>query len=256
MQTDKLLISKIIDKIKFSKIKNKITNSEFLNDFQINMIKKELAKNKEKNYFFTGGYETAESEVLISYPEKANLNNVYEQANDILKAIKIELPNEVRGNFSHRDYLGTVMSFGLSRERIGDIIVYEDLAYIIVLAENAEYIKKSFEVERRFRKAKIEIIDVSEIRVKEPEFEEFNIIISSNRLDNIVCEVLNTSRKIAQELIEDEKIFINYVAETKFTKAIKEKDSLIIRGSGKYIIDEFLGQNKRSKEIIKIKKYK
>ena len=33
------------------------------------------------------------------------------------------------------------MSFGLERERIGDIIVYENLAYIIVLKQNSEYIK-------------------------------------------------------------------------------------------------------------------
>jgi len=254
MQNEKILISKIFDKIKFSKTRNKITNSEFLNEFQINVIKNELSKIKEKNYIFTGGYETAESKILVAYPEK--LDNIYEHVNDILKAIKIELPNEIHGKLSHRDYLGTAMSFGLSRERIGDIIVYQDLAYILVLAENAEYIKNSFEVEKRFRKAKIEIIDINEIKVKEPEFEEFNIMIASNRLDNVICEILNTSRKMAQELIFDEKVFINYVAETKMTKAIKEKDRLIIRGSGKYLIDEFLGKNKRSKEIIRIKKYK
>ena len=43
---------------------------------------------------------------------------------------------------------------------------------------------------------------------------------------------------------------------TKPTKTIKEKDILIIRGKGKFIVDEFLGKNKKDKEIIKIKKYK
>ena len=33
--SDKILLSKIIDKIKFSKSRNQITNSEFLNEYQV-----------------------------------------------------------------------------------------------------------------------------------------------------------------------------------------------------------------------------
>ena len=66
--------------------------------------------------------------------------------------------------------------------------------------------------------------------------------------------MLKTSRKIAQEQIEQEKIFINYETETKNTKALKEKDVLVIRGKGKYIIEEFLGTNKKRKRSYKNKK--
>lgn len=67
------------------------------------------------------------------------------------------------------------------------------------------------------------------------------------RLDNIISEILKTSRKIAQEQIEQEKIFINYTAETKSTNNLKENDILVIRGKGKYIIEKFLGKNKKRK---------
>ena len=53
-QDDKILISKVLDKIEMSKIKNKIANTEFLNEYQISVIKKELNKIKAKNYCFTG----------------------------------------------------------------------------------------------------------------------------------------------------------------------------------------------------------
>ena len=66
-QNNQMLIPKILDKIRFSK--NKIINTEFLNEYQINIIDKELQKNKEKNYFFEGGYSDAESKILIAYPE-------------------------------------------------------------------------------------------------------------------------------------------------------------------------------------------
>lgn len=58
-QEDKLLLSKIFDKIKFCKQKNKITNSFFLNEYEVSLIMKELVKNKVSNYFFEGGYENA-----------------------------------------------------------------------------------------------------------------------------------------------------------------------------------------------------
>lgn len=253
-QNNQMLIPKIMDKIRFSK--NKIINTEFLNEYQISIIDKELRRNKEKNYFFEGGYTNAESKILIAYPEREDEDVIKQSIYTILKAIKVELPNEVHGKFEHRDYLGTLMSFGLSRERIGDIIVYKDCAYIIVLEENAEYIKNSLSLEKRFKKAEISIINIDEVKPKQIEFENIKISVNSTRLDSFVSELLNTSRRLAQELIDLEKVSINYSVETKYTKSIKEKDILIIRGSGKYIIEEFIGKNKRDKEIIKIKKYK
>ena len=81
------------------------------------------------------------------------------------------------------------MQFGLERERIGDIIVYEDEAYVIVLSENAQYIKDSLQTTKKFKKSKIEIIDIVEMKVKKPEFEEIKISVSSQRLDNFISEI-------------------------------------------------------------------
>lgn len=246
-QNNRLLIAKIEDKIRISKTQNKITNSEFLNEYQIANIEKELVKLKQKEYFFFGGYREAVRKILVIYPEKLDKNVVLKNINDIVVAIKVELPNEIQGILKHKDYLGTIMSFGLTRERIGDIIVYEKQAYIVVLKENSEYIKNELKQEKRFKKAKIEIIDVSKIESKAIEFETINISVNSLRLDNIISEILKTSRKIAQEQIEQEKVFINYTAETKSTKNLKENDILVIRGKGKYIIEKFLGKNKKRK---------
>lgn len=253
-QERNLLIAKCIDKIRISKTQNKITNTDFLNSYQISVVEKELFK--EKSFFFYGGYEEAERKVLVAYPNKLEKEDVLEKIDDIITAIKIELPNEIVGKLKHKDYLGTIMSFGLTRERIGDIIVYDDKAYIVVLKENAEYIKNSINQERKFKKASVEIIDINKIESKQIEFEEIKISVNSLRLDNVVAEILKTSRKIAQDFIEQEKVIINYIGETKNTKAIKQNDVLVIRGKGKFIIDKFLGKNKKGKEIIKIKKYK
>ena len=213
-----LLIAKIEDKIKQTKTKNKTTNSDFLNEQQIAIIEKELSIRKEKNYFFYGGYEDALRKVIFFYPEKITKSNVEKNIDNIIGLIKISVPNEIIGKLKHKDYLGTIMSFGLTRERIGDIIVFEDKAYIIALKENCEYIKEELKQEKRFKKAKIEILKMEKVETKPIKFEEIAITVNSIRLDNIVAELLNTSRNIAQKKIEEEKVFVNYLIE-KWIKA-------------------------------------
>ena len=102
---DKLIIAKLMDKIKICKTRNKIVNTEFLSMYQKGIIQKELNKLKIKNYLFFGGYEGAEAEILVIYPEKYDLEIVRKNLENILKVIKIELPKEVFGKYTHRDYL-------------------------------------------------------------------------------------------------------------------------------------------------------
>lgn len=252
---DKLLIAKLQDKIKHCKNRNKIVNTEFLNLHQKQLIQGKLNELKIKNYIFHGGFEEAENKALIIYPEKLNEEIVLNSINEIINVIKVTLPNELVGKYEHRDYLSSVMKLGLGRERIGDIIVYDNEAYIIVLKENAEYIKDSLKEFTRFKKSQIEIIDVEEIKSKTPELKPIEIHVSSNRLDSIVAEIARTSRSKAEELIKNERVSINCKYEYKSSKQVNVEDIIIVRGSGKYILRE-IQQNPKSKRlIIKLMKY-
>lgn len=253
---EKLLIAKVLDKITISKTRNKIQNTEFLTSYQKELIKKELSKQKIKNYIFFGGYEEAEGEVLIIYPEKLGIELTKKNLKNSIKAIKIELPKELKGKYNHRDYLGSCMRAGLNRDRIGDIIVYEDKAYIIVLNENAQYIVDFLKELTSFSKSNITIIDTEEIEVKPQEFEEIKITVPSLRLDSIISETIKVSRRKAEELITEEKVYVNAKIENKLSKTLKQGDILAIRGNGKYILSELLGRNKKDKQIVIIKKYK
>ena len=263
---EKLMIAKLTDKLKICRNNNKIVNTEFLNIYKRELLIKELNRLKEKNYLFFGGFDESEYKILVIYPEKfkeefdlyRNNNNsqIAENAiNNIIKAIRIKLPKELIGKYEHRDYLSAVMKFGLVRERMGDIIVHEDRAYIIVLKENAEYIKNSLGELIRFRKSEIEIIDIDKIELKSIEFKELKISISSNRLDNFVSEICKISRGQTEELIKNERIYINSKVETKASKEVKLGDILVIRGKGKFKIVENLGTNKKGKIVVSILKY-
>ena len=253
---EKIILAKLNDKIRLCKTKNKLVNTEFLNMYQENIIRKELERIKAKNYILTGGYSEAESKILIMYPEKITEEIAKENITNIIKVIKIQLPNEQKGKYQHRDYLGTIMQFGLERERIGDIIVYEDEAYVIVLSENAQYIKDSLQTTKKFKKSKIEIIDIDQMKVKKPEFEEIKISVNSQRLDNFISEICKISRSETTRLIASELVSINCKIETKQTKTVETGDVLIIRGKGKFIVSDFLDINRKGKQVVIVKKYK
>ena len=253
---DKLIIAKLQDKINLCKTRNKIVNTEFLTVYQRDIIQRELNKNKVKNYIFFGGYEDAEGKILVIYPEKLGKDIAEDNLKNVLKAIRIILPKELEGKYNHRDYLGCAMKTGLNRNRIGDIIVYKDRAYLIVLNENAEYIKDFLKEMKRFAKSEVEVIDIDEIEIKEIEFEETEISTSSMRIDNIISEILRLSRSKAEELLNAEKVFINSHVETKSSKLAKTGDIIAVRGKGKYVIGESIGTNKKGKNIIIVKKYK
>lgn len=252
----RLLIARLTDKIKESKTKNKIVNTEFLNMHQKNIVQKELNRLKEKNYIFFGGYENANSELLIIYPQKFPAEIVEDNVKDIIKAIRIKLPKELVGKYEHRNYLSAVMLQGLGRERIGDIIVHDDEAYIIVLKENAEYLKDSLQNLTRFKKSIIDVVDYMNIKIKPQEFEEFNIKVASNRIDAIVAELVRTSRNKAEQYIDAKRVSINYQEELKYTRSVRENDVIVIRGKGKFIIDKIGEKNQKGRLMINIKKYK
>lgn len=253
---EKLLIAKLTDKIKECIKKNKIVNTEFLNMNQKSIVQKELNRLKEKNYIFFGGYDDAHSEVLVIYPQKFDIEIVKANMKNIIKVINIKLPKELIGKYEHKNYLSAVMIQGLERERIGDIIVHDDEAYIIVLKENAEYLKNSLKELTRFKKSQIEIIDFENIRTKPQDFEEFNIKVASNRIDAIVAEIGKTSRNKAEEYIDSKRVSINYQEESKYTRNVRENDVIVIRGEGKFIIENIGEKNSKGRLPINIKKYK
>ena len=249
-----LLISKVNDKIKFCNSKNKITYTDFLTMPEKNKIKKHLKSLHIQNYFFFGARENADREILIFYPEKLTKEMAFKNISNIIVAIRIILPNALKGTLKHRDYLSGIMKLGLIREKIGDILVQDYGADIIVLKENSEYLNNNIILLTRFKKSTSEIIDISNINQIENKYEEFNIITNSMRIDNIVSEVTHLSRNKTEELISSERVSINYEIMKKGSKTVKESDIIIIKGYGKFIIGNFIRITSSGKLVYSIKK--
>lgn len=251
---DDLLISKIKDKIKFCNTKNKITFTDFLTIPEKIQIEKFLKQNQIQNYFFFSGRINADREILIFYPQKISKEIALKNIDNIICAIRITLPNHLKGTFKHKDFLSGIMKLGLVREKIGDILVHDYGADIICLKENAEYLKNNIILLTRFKKSICEIIKVYEINEKENQFEEIKIIVSSMRIDNIVSEITHSSRNKAEEILLSETVQINYETIIKTSKQVNFSDIIIIKGYGKFIVDSFIKETSSHKLLILVKK--
>lgn len=253
---EKLMLSKVLDKISFCESKNKLQVTDFLDLSKQEIIKKFLISQKQQNYIFFGGFEEAERKVIIFYPKK--LSNLVKEGKinfgEWIKVVRIILPNENKGKYMHQNYLGALMKLGIKREKIGDILVQEDGADIIIHKDILKFLQNNLIDLIRFQKAKIEEINIKDLRKVVIEKQQITINVSSMRLDNIVSELARCSRNKANELLGNERVLVNYDIATKTTKEIKINDRITIRGKGRFYIKEICGNTRKGNIILKIEK--
>ena len=254
-QEDKLCLSQVLDKIEISSKREKIDYTDFLDMYQVALVENFLRKIQYKNYKLYGGYEDAERKICILYPEKFDDKMLEKNYDKILKVVRIILPEEEKGKYSHRNYLGGIVKLSLKREKVGDIIVGEDGADVITLNEFADVLKTQLPSLTRFENAQITIEEIQNVRKLELKIEEISIIVPSLRLDNIVSDLARTSRSKASEIIAQERVFINGQNETKNSKTVKLGDVITIRGKGRFIIKEFTGTTRSGRTVVLIEKY-
>lgn len=250
----KMLIAKLIDKYEVCKTKNKITYTDFLHISERSIVEKVLKEERIFNFVFYGGKEEADRSVLIFYPDKINEEMLLKNYEKIFNVIRIKLPNNIE--YEHREFLSGIMKLGIKREKFGDIIVTDFGADIIVFSEISKILAEDLKGLTRFRKSEIEIVSINELTYVETEFENFNVIVSSLRLDNFVSELANSSRTRASEIINEGKVFLNSINEFKDSKKIEINDIITIRGKGKFIFDGIEKETKSGKFLVNIRKYK
>lgn len=149
---DKLLLSKILDKVKECSKTNKVVVSDFLDERQVRLVETMLKHSKITNYQVEGFWKQAQRKIIYFYPMGMEEYRKEKELASKVKAIRIELPKETIGLYSHRDYLGGLMKLGIKREKIGDILVEKTGADILFLTELEEYLRQNVPSLTRFRK--------------------------------------------------------------------------------------------------------
>lgn len=180
-----------------------------------------------------------------------SFNNLYNIEFPI-KVLKIDASSKFN-EVTHRNYLGSLLSLGIERDKIGDLIVDDNICYVAVCADISDYIIMSLE---RISKNPCKIKEITTgIEDINHQFKNEFILIQSMRLDSVVAKLTKKSRGIAQEIIEEGLVLVNYTVTRSKSFEISKGDRVTIRRYGKFIIGECSGQSKSGKYKIEIKKY-
>lgn len=252
-----ILIANVMDKVRFVKERSGFENTFFLDLAQIYELTKFLEMKHIENYEFFGGFENAERKMLILYSEEMfeYIKDKMDVYNQIMSCIKIELPKGQEEKYEHKTYLGALIKLGLKREMIGDIIVKENGAEILIAKEIEKFLLSNLNLLTRFQKAKISTIKIEEVTNAVPKTKKVKINVSSMRLDSIVSELAHTSREKAQGIIDEERVFVNFKEELSYSKKIEEENYISIRGKGRFKITEIIGQTKSGRLNIEIETF-
>jgi len=146
----------------------------------------------------------------------------------------------------HRDCLGAFMSLGIDRKKLGDMIVEEGIIQFAVAREIAAYVQMNL-TSVKHAKINLEEISRDQFRLKSENWTESDKTVSSLRLDTVLSEVYNLSRKVAQEAVSKGIVKVNYqlVEDSKLT--MQEGDLISLRGKGRSKLVAIKGQTKKDK---------
>ena len=259
---EKILVANALDKVRFANGHNIFQRMCFLDLAEQSLINDAFKQHKIENYEMFGGYNEAERKALIVYPQehidnikdlKSYKKNIYEQ---VLTILRITLPKELHGTFEHRTYLGAFMKLGVERKKIGDILVRNDGADVIISRDIEIYFSRNIKDLTRFQKANIELVPYYELKYVKPETEVMKINVSSMRLDCIVAEIAHCSRSAAEKLILEERVFVNFKEEISCSKKVEENCYITIRGKGRVKILGITGTTKSRRLTLEIEKMK
>ena len=124
---ERLLLGRVWDKYEQCRSRCVPTHTEFLSPQEQAAARRLLQAigAEESEYAFFGGYEGSERRQLHFLPDWA-----FGPEEDAVAALRCRFYEA--GTLNHRDFLGSLMGLGLTREKIGDILVGENSADVLV----------------------------------------------------------------------------------------------------------------------------
>lgn len=243
---DQLFVKRLEDLIQSSNKKMSISFTDFLDPRQQIIIIEHLRKYKGISIDFFGGYEEAERKICGVYSEYTEFDKGKIPI-DIL-----HLSWKSHKKICHRDILGSLLGTGIRREKIGDIIQRDDEAYAFVHRDIANYLIINAD---KVGNVSVDIEYCHDIPPYAKEEKIISAVVASLRLDCILAAGFGVSRTKAVEAVKSSKVSVNWKPEESSSKEIEDGDVISWRGKGRIQLENVIGNTKKDRIKVNIKKY-
>lgn len=248
-EEDRLLLAQALDKLETCRERSYLTHTRFLDLRQRTLVARLIEKAGARGEaVLWGGYPDAERVCALFYPDYMTAGDACDPENapfTLLHARKS--PSDT---LSHRDYLGALMGLGVERAVIGDILVHDGGAEILVMADMAEYIEANFLKAGR-KQLSLDAAPLRELIV--PPVQEIvrEGSVASLRLDSVTALIFGISRTQAQEAVEKGLVFVNQMQVLKNEHPLAPGDRITLRGHGRARIEALGGVSRKGRQFLR-----
>lgn len=245
MQTD-LLKARVADSADISAKSGAPKFLGFLTPEEAEFVKGFNFKNTEFSFF--GGYEGAERVFLCVHSTDMEVKH----AAYPIDALSVTF--RASDTLTHRDFLGSLMSRGIKRETVGDILVEKGRAVVFVSRDVSKYIceqtncigKVGVQIQRGYTLP----LPSGAQKV------QTSHTVASLRLDCVVAALISVSRDKSAKYIADGLVSINSAVTEKPTRTVTQGDKITVRGYGKFTVISADGITRKGRTVLITEKYK
>ncbi len=249
---DQELLRRAEDLCRRSEKKGIVTESTFLTPAERAMLEAKFHTAQGMTIRFFGGTEESERTVAFFFPEDMVVfdDDIPEHVKEQICAIQYRA---YFGEPGHRDYLGALLASGISRDRLGDILIQGNTATVFCLTGIRSHLLTVDRIGRITVKA--EQIALNSVQLPQKERKEKSISVMSMRLDAVAAGMFNLSRSVCARMINEGCLSLNYSVCLKTDAGIKEGDVISLRGYGKGKVTGIGGTSRKGRQFIRVERY-
>jgi RNA-binding protein YlmH len=232
---DNHLIDRLQDLAMQSTRQDCLTHTTFLTPAEQAEAIAWLRKNQNQ-FVLTGGYEEAERKVCF-----------------MLSAVNLQVSSFGR-QVNHRDYLGSLLALGIRRDQIGDILVQEHAAVVVVMNGIVPLIQREL---TRIGSLSVKVLTMKlqDMVASDRPVESRRITAASLRLDKIAASGFGLSRTAMADLIRAGAVRVNWQEELRPDRDVPIGAVISLRGYGRIRLAEEQGRSRKDRHILIIERF-
>lgn len=230
-------------------IKNrKYLVSEFLDPFVQSITETITAHYPVLHSSVNGGYSGAER-TRIAFVHEIYLGKV----DFAITALTIEWDKKYY-DISHRDVLGGLLGLGIKRDIVGDFVFTPEGCQVVLDEAIAGFVEQNLS-NVGAAPVSVQRIILENIAAREEKIKEIRSTVPSLRLDVVAAAGFGTSRTKMSEDIAAQKVKVNWQKAKNSAQAVKAGDTISLPGRGRVELSEILGQTKKGRISVLLKRF-
>ena len=246
---ERLLLARAMDQMTMARDRSVPTHTPFLSPHEQSLVRSLIAAAGNPRAVFWGGYPDAERRVCFFLPDWMEDGDA---DGGTLCAVRAGWKDG--RNLTHRDFLGALMGLGITREKLGDLLVQSDSCDIIMLKEIQIFLLQNFESAGRSRLT-VSAISPEDLNLPQVRVKTIRDTVSALRLDAVGAAGFSISRSKMTEMISGGRVSLNWQESSKSAAAIEEGDVISCRGLGKCRLAKVSGISRKGRILIEMERY-